>query len=100
MFSVIYKWFVEPEKFDDFRLVWSDTTELIHETVEGAMGSKLFRSASDERIVITIARWRSLAEWRSFWEDSSPSQMKGMNLLAEKVSVEVYEDIVDRTYST
>lgn len=57
MVRVIYRWEVLPENFDEFKAIWSKTTNRIHETVSGAKGSILLRSAEKASEVLTAAKW-------------------------------------------
>lgn len=97
MLRVMYRWRVEPENFDEFRETWAATTNRIHETVEGAKGSFLLRSCDDEREVTTIAKWDSKESWEKFWGNADPQKMHAMRSLAQRVSVDAYEEIEDHT---
>ena len=97
MVRVIYRWQVPPENFDEFKRTWTQTTNGIHESVSGALGSFMLRSHEDETEVLTIARWKTLESWEAFWGNQNPSQMKGMGALGKRVSVQVMEEIDDFT---
>ncbi|XAG09644.1 hypothetical protein NM432_15090 [Vibrio metschnikovii] len=43
---------------DEFQKVWSSTTDSIHHTVEGALGSFMLHSFDKPEKVLTIAKWR------------------------------------------
>lgn len=97
MIRVIYRWQVEPENFPKFKNAWSATTNYIHETVPGALGSFMLRSHENDLEVLTIARWDSVASWKKFWGDAKPAQMEVMRKLGERISVEAFDEIDDHT---
>lgn len=97
MIRVVYRWRVEAENFDAFREAWSRTTDRIHETVPGALGSFMLRGFDDESEVITVAKWDSLESWKRFWQGSDPEDMKEMGTLGERLSAVAYDEIDDHT---
>lgn len=97
MVRVIYKWDVPPENFEAFRETWNATTNRIHESVKGAQGSFLLRSAEDESNVLTIAKWDALADWKRFFVNQNPESMQAMRKLGERISVDAFEEIEDHT---
>ncbi len=97
MARVVYRWRVAPNDFEAFRDAWRATTNRIHETVPGARGSFMLRSSDDEALVVTVAKWDSLAAWEDFWGASNPPEMEVMRRLGERVSVESFEEIEDHT---
>ncbi|MDW3195692.1 MAG: antibiotic biosynthesis monooxygenase [Cytophagales bacterium] len=97
MIRVIYKWKVVPENFEAFHNTWSATTNRIHESVKGAQGSFLLRSVENETEVLTIAKWDSLEDWKSFFANQNPESMQDMRKLGERIAVEAYEEIEDHT---
>lgn len=97
MVRVIYRWEVSPENFEAFKEVWSATTNRIHQSVNGAQGSFLLRSAENENDVLTIAKWDSLDDWKSFWGNQNPEEMKAMRALGTRISAEAFEEIEDHT---
>ncbi|TMP38987.1 antibiotic biosynthesis monooxygenase family protein [Pseudoalteromonas rubra] len=99
MFRVIYRWHVPTENIAEFQATWCATTDAIHESVQGALGSFMLQSADDPNKVLTIAKWRSRADWIHFWDNSNPEQMHKMRLLAERISVETFDEVADRTHS-
>ncbi|MEO0425124.1 MAG: antibiotic biosynthesis monooxygenase [Pseudomonadota bacterium] len=99
MVRVVYRWRVAPEHYDAFLATWRATTNRIHDTVPGALGSFMMRSSADGCDVLTIARWTSREAWERFWGDERPPQMQRMGALAHRVSVEVFEEIEDHTRS-
>ncbi len=97
MVRVVYRWQVEPENFEAFQKIWSTTTNHIHTSVDGALGSFLLRAIEDETEVITIAKWNSLASWKNFWGHENPEQMQAMRKLGTHISAEAYDEIEDHT---
>lgn len=63
----------------------------------GALGSFMVRSASDPEKVLTIAKWQSKSQWEAFFKKADPEQMQTMRTLAERVSVEAFDEIADHT---
>ena len=99
MIRIVYRWQVPLEDFEEFKETWSTTTNRIHESVDGALGSFMLRSFEDPAEVITIARWESLAAWKKFWVDENPKEMEAMRRLGKRISAEAYEEIEDHTRS-
>ncbi len=97
MVRVVYSWHVEPENFEEFKKIWSATTNRIHESVTGALGSFMLRSFENESGVITIAKWDTLESWKNFWGKANPKEMESMRKLGKRISVEVFEEIGDHT---
>ena len=97
MVRVIYRWRVSSENFDAFRRAWRNTTQTIHQNVEGAKGSLLLRSEDDVTQVLTMATWDSTEHWQRFWGESNPQQMEKMRSLGTRISVEVFEQVEDQT---
>ncbi|ALR91649.1 Antibiotic biosynthesis monooxygenase [Vibrio alginolyticus] len=97
MFRVVYEWRVPSEKMDEFQNIWRSTTDSIHQSVEGALGSFMLRSYDVPEKVLTIAKWRTREDWERFWGTSNPEKMKKMSEIAERISVEPFDEIEDRT---
>ncbi|MDN5205505.1 antibiotic biosynthesis monooxygenase [Fulvivirgaceae bacterium BMA10] len=97
MVRVVYRWHVAPENFEEFKKIWSATTNRIHESVIGALGSFLLRSFENETEVITIAKWESLESWKNFWGNENPKEMQAMRKLGKRISAEVFEEVEDHT---
>jgi len=97
MIRIIYSWKVPPENLELFTQTWKRTTKQIHKNVTGARGSFMLQSDSDTTAIKTIARWDCLEDWEQFWQDSKPSQMQAMHDLAERTSVEIYNEVEDFT---
>ncbi|PTY36960.1 hypothetical protein BGP77_06655 [Saccharospirillum sp. MSK14-1] len=97
MIRVVYRWKVTEENFATFQDVWSRTTNHIHDTVPGALGSFMLRSAENKTDVLTIAKWESMEHWKAFWVADNPSQMTGMREIGERISVEAFDEVDDFT---
>ncbi len=97
MVRVVYRWRVAPENFDEFKKTWRQTTNSIHHSVDGALGSFLLRSVEDDTEVITIAKWASLEAWKSFWGNANPEEMAEMRKLGERIAADAYHEIEDHT---
>ena len=97
MIRVVYRWQVEPKDFEAFGETWRATTNRIHETVPGALGSFMLRSFENEAEVITVARWESRQAWEQFWGNQDPEAMQAMRTLGKRVSAEAFEEIEDHT---
>lgn len=97
MIRVIYRWRVDPADFEQFESIWRVTTNRIHESVPGALGSFMLRSCTDESEVLTVAKWDSMQAWQAFWGDTNPSEMQDMRKLGRRVSVDAYYEIEDYT---
>ncbi len=97
MFRVVYEWRVPVEKMDEFQNVWRSATESIHHSVEGALGSFMLRSYDTPEKVLTIAKWDTREDWELFWGNRNPEKMQQMRKIAERVSVEAFNEIEDRT---
>lgn len=97
MIRVEYRWRVNDHNFKAFQNTWRKTTNHIHETVDGALGSFMIQSIDDPSEVITIAKWENLESWKAFWGTSKPSQMSEMTKLGERLSVRAFEEIEDHT---
>ena len=57
MIRVVYRWKVKEENFADFKKVWVRTTNHIHETVPGALGSFMLRSPECQWPFILTHLW-------------------------------------------
>lgn len=97
MFKVIYHWQVPQENFDAFQAEWKATTEHIHLTEIGALGSTMLRSMHSPEKVLTIAKWTNESAWQQFFSDANPKSMQNMRRLAKRISVEGFTEIEDRT---
>ena len=97
MFRVVYEWRVPAEKMDEFQNIWRSVTEDIHHTVDGALGSFMLRSSDTPDKVLTVAKWESREAWQSFFGNSNPEKMKAMRNIAERISVEAFDEVADRT---
>ena len=97
MVRVIYRWRVQEADESRFKAAWSEATKGIRGRMSGARGSTLLQSSQNPTEFVAIARWTELKDWRSFWEDSDRAEMKIMHSLAERLSVEAFEEIGDHT---
>ncbi len=97
MIRVVYHWQVKPENIEEFQQVWRVTTNHIHASVTGALGSFMLKAIESESTIVTVANWRSLQAWQDFWGNNNPSEMAAMRALGERISVEVYEELEDHT---
>ena len=97
MIRVIYRWEVQPKDFEDFKRVWRATTNSIHASVPGALGSFMLRAGDRESEVLTVAKWESAECWKKFWGKQNPEEMREMQTLGNRVSVEAYDEIEDHT---
>ena len=97
MIRVIYRWEVQPKNFEDFKRVWSATTNRIHESVPGALGSFMLRASDRKSEILTVAKWDSEESWKKFWGKQNPEEMLEMRKLGKRVSVEAYDEIDDFT---
>ena len=98
MVRVIYSWQVEPENLQDFIDAWRIATNKIHRKVTGARGSFLLQNHTKDKEIITIARWDSLEDWKTFWEAENPAEMSEMHVLGKRVNVESYQEMEDHTF--
>ncbi|MEW8342021.1 MAG: antibiotic biosynthesis monooxygenase [Candidatus Thiodiazotropha taylori] len=98
MFRVIYRWEVAPENFEVFKKTWRATTNRIHASVPGALGSFMLKGHKNETEILTIAKWESYDAWQQFWGNANPEQMDDMSKLAKRISVEAYSEIEDHTH--
>ncbi|AEF55311.1 hypothetical protein Mar181_2275 [Marinomonas posidonica IVIA-Po-181] len=64
---------------------------------EGALGSFMLRSYDPPEKVLTIAKWNTREDWERFWENRNPEKMQKMREIAERISVEPFDEIEDRT---
>lgn len=97
MIRVLYHWRVAAEDFEAFTDIWRATTDHIHASVPGALGSFMLRSEQDPSLVMTVARWESREAWEAFWGRQNPPQMQRMRELGERLAVEVFDEIGDHT---
>ncbi|MEM8894631.1 MAG: antibiotic biosynthesis monooxygenase [Bacteroidota bacterium] len=97
MIRVVYQWHVEPEQFQEFKETWTHTTNNIHETVSGALGSFMIKSIENPKEVITIAKWESLQAWKDFWGTADPAAMEAMGKLGKRISAKAFEEVDDFT---
>ncbi|HHX8437628.1 TPA: hypothetical protein ACVO1K_003778 [Vibrio diabolicus] len=46
---------------------------------------------------MACAKWRTREDWERFWGTNNPEKMKKMSEIAERISVEPFDEIEDRT---
>lgn len=97
MFRVIYEWLVPQENLEEFKIVWARTTDSIHQSINGAMGSVMLQASDNSLRIFTIAKWKSKEDWEVFFENRNPQKMLEMRQLAERISVQSFYEIEDRT---
>lgn len=97
MIRVVYRWKVSEENFARFQELWSHTTNHIHETVPGALGSFMLRNPADKTEVLTVAKWESMESWKAFWGSDNPVQMTEMREIGERISATAYDEVDDFT---
>ena len=97
MIRVIYRWKVQHGEEEKFKTAWAKATTTIRASTDGARGSLLLRSCQDPTEFITIARWSRIEDWKAFWDGSIPSSMQQMHTLAQRLSVEAYDEVEDHT---
>ena len=97
MIRVIYRWEVQPKDFEEFKRVWSATTNRIHETVPGALGSFMLRASDRDSEILTVAKWVSEESRKKFWGKQNPDEMLEMRTLGKRLSVEAFNEVDDYT---
>lgn len=97
MIRVIYTWQVEKHNFKAFNAEWRKATNIIHQTVPGALGSFMLQGMESSDHVITVAKWDKLESWQAFWNTQTPEEMRSMHKLGKRVSVVAYDEIEDFT---
>lgn len=97
MFRVVYEWRVPTEQMGEFQNVWRAATESIHHSVDGALGSFMLCSYDTPEKVLTIAKWKTREDWELFWGNRNPEKMQKMCEIAERISVEAFDEVEDRT---
>lgn len=80
-----------------FQREWSIATNLIHNTVAGALGSVMLQDAEQQNQVLTIAKWDSMSSWQAFWGMETPPEMSNMHKLGKRLSATAYDELGDFT---
>jgi heme-degrading monooxygenase HmoA len=89
---VIYRWSVDADRRGAFIDWWREGTLQIRSTREGALGSTLLGSTTDDACFAAVARWRSMEDLEAFWNEGRP-EFPGSRL----DSVEIFEELDDLT---
>ncbi len=97
MIRVVYRWKVPAVNRAAFLERWKETTNTIHETTEGALGSFCLQGIDDEDEILTVALWKSEHQWRQFIAAAKTGSMRAMHDLATQVSVTPYRQLGDET---
>ena len=92
MIRVVYEWRVEASNQAAFIAASGKTTTAIRDSVDGARRSTLLRSKDSPQVFLSIARLDSEEQWKSFREGPDRTEMSEMHALAERLSVNAYEE--------
>ncbi|WP_022669114.1 antibiotic biosynthesis monooxygenase family protein [Desulfospira joergensenii] len=97
MIRIAYKWKVQKSNQEKFKTAWAKATSKIRASKNGARGSVLLHSHQDSTEFLTIARWDTIESWQQFWKSPLKKEMQPMHDIAERLSVDVFEEIEDFT---
>lgn len=97
MIRVIYRWSVDRANIPAFRNAWRTATREIHANVKGARGSFMLQEKGKPGEILTIARWDTEEDWRAFWKEEDPEEMRIMRSLGERGALEVFDEFADFT---
>lgn len=97
MIRVLYRWTVAPEDREDFIARWQQATRAIHETTAGALGSFCLGAIDKQDELMTIALWRSEAEWRAFMPKARTGPMAVLHRIGTLQSATPYDQLGDET---
>ena len=97
MIRIIYTWRIGEDKLEAFIKVWKKATNKIHREVKGARGSFMLQNEKNKTEIKTIARWDSFDDWKNWWQDRTPDQMKTMHGLGERINIEIFREVDDFT---
>lgn len=100
MFHVIYRWSVPSENKTSFLECWEQTTNHIHQTIDGALGSFCIEAMDDPEILMTIAKWHSREQWEDFIGTAKTGSMKNMHKLGTQISADGYYERGNQTKSS
>lgn len=90
MIRIVYRWNVPPENQEAFIAAWNKTTVAIRETINGAKGSELLVGQDDSNLILTIANWDELEQWRDFMKSEHKKTMSAMHSLGKFLSNEPF----------
>jgi len=90
---IIYEWSVSRENRQQFLKVWSVTTQAIHRSVEGALGSFCLGAVNDPETIMTIAKWESLEQWELFIQSAKTESMKGLHDIGTLLSSRAFNEL-------
>lgn len=97
MIRVLYRWSVAEGNTQIFFNTWREATRTIHRTVPGALGSFCLQDIEDSDTLITVALWRTEAEWRAFIPNAPEGPMKALHQLATLISATPCHQLADET---
>lgn len=93
MVFIIYEWSVAREREQQFLKVWSETTQAIHRSVDGALGSFCLGAVNEPETIKTIAKWESLEQWESFIQTAKAESMKGLHDIGTLISSRAFNEL-------
>ena len=99
MIRVVYRWKVQNSGVAEFVEHWRKTTQAIHETTDGALGSFCLQDIEHEDEISTVALWRTEEQWRRFIGTADRTSMSRMHELATQLSARPYRQLGDETLS-
>jgi heme-degrading monooxygenase HmoA len=88
MTHVIYRHRVPPGSEAAFVAAWERCKRKVCKRAKGARGARLLRSATDPGTFVTVTRWDSLEDWRTYWTEGRVPDPEG-DPGANEVFVEV-----------
>jgi heme-degrading monooxygenase HmoA len=96
---VIYRWKVPADNEAAFLACWKAATNGIHATTDGAPGSFCLQDLEEADEFLTVALWKTEAQWRRFIIDARAGSMRGLHALATQISAAPYRQFGDETVS-
>lgn len=95
----MYRWTVKAGDRAEFVERWRRATTAIHETTEGALGSFCLQGIEAEDEILTVALWRTEAQWRGFIDAARTGHMRSLHEIATQLSATPYRQLGDETVS-